>query len=340
MHFLTEYGLFLAKSLTLMITILLIVLGTIVITTRSKAGSKEYLDVKKLNDRYDDMAETINSEVMSKQEFKKYLKQKKKEQKAQEKETRTRKRVFVLDFDGDIRATEVAPLSEEITAILNVATVEDEVVVKLESSGGMVHAYGLGASQLQRIKNRQIPLTVIVDKVAASGGYLMACVADQILAAPFAIIGSIGVIAQLPNFHRLLKKNDIDYEQITSGEYKRTISLFAENTEKGRKKMQEEIEDIHMYFKNFIHLHRKNLDIQTLATGETWLASRAHELNLIDTLITSDDYLLNASKQADIYQVHYYTKASFAEKLSSLIHSTTKKALALWQRSVNSSSLI
>jgi serine protease SohB len=257
MHFLSEYGLFLAKSLTIVITILMVVLGIIVITTRNKDNAKEFLDIKKLNDRYEDMAETINSEVMHKNEFKKYLKQKKKEQKAQEKETTPRKRVFVLDFDGDIRATEVAPLSEEITAILNVVTVEDEVVVKLESGGGMVHAYGLGASQLQRIKNRQIPLTVIVDKVAASGGYLMACVADQILAAPFAIIGSIGVIAQLPNFHRLLKKNDIDYEQITSGEYKRTISLFAENTDKGRKKMQEEIEEIHKYFKDFINIHRK-----------------------------------------------------------------------------------
>ena len=147
-------------------------------------------------------------------------------------------------------AHEVESLREEITAIISIANPsKDKVLIRLESGGGVVHGYGLAASQLQRIKSAGIPLSVAIDKVAASGGYMMACVADEILAAPFAIVGSIGVIAQIPNFNKILKKNDVEFEQITAGEFKRTLTLFGENTDKAREKFREEIEQTHDLFK-------------------------------------------------------------------------------------------
>lgn len=327
MQFFVDYGLFLAKVFTLTIAILIIFAAITTLIAKSKERPKEKLDVKKVNDKYDEMTETLNAEILNKAEFKKYLKEKKKQAKTAEKseEKSPKKRIFVIDFDGDVRASEVEPLREEITAILNVATPEDEVLVRLESGGGMVYSYGLAASQLRRIKQVNIPLTVAVDKVAASGGYLMACVADTILCAPFAIVGSIGVVAQIPNFHRLLKKNDIDFEQITAGQYKRTLTVFGENTVQARKKFQEEIEEIHFLFKDFITQNRPIVNIEEVATGEHWLGAKALQLNLIDKLLTSDDYLLAQKETADIYEISYTYKQSLADKISSMVQSTLKK---------------
>jgi serine protease SohB len=226
-----------------------------------------------------------------------------------------KRRVFVVSFHGDIRGSAVASLREEVTAILTVAEAGDEVIVRLESGGGLVHAYGLAASQLLRIKAKGLRLIVAVDKVAASGGYMMACVADRVLAAPFAVVGSIGVVSQIPNFHRLLQKNDIDFEQFTAGEYKRTVTVFGENTDAGREKFRAEIEDTHRLFKEFVSEHRKGLDMVQVATGEHWFGARALELNLVDELRTSDDYLLEASNTADLYEVSFAAKKHLAARL-------------------------
>lgn len=317
MHLWEIYGLFLAKTFTLVFAILMLVAGVLALARKGKSAGKNKLTIKKMNERFEELTETLHSEILDKKAYKALVKQKKaadKKDKANEKDAEI-KRIFVLQFQGDIKASAVASLREEITALLQVATPKDEVVVRLESGGGLVTAYGLAASQLERLKKKNIPLTVIVDKIAASGGYMMACVANRILAAPFAVIGSIGVIAQIPNFHRLLKKQDIDFEQLTAGEYKRTITMFGENTEKARLKFQEEIEEIHQLFKDFIQYNRPAVDIQQVATGEHWLATKAREFNLIDELITSDDYLLNASQQAEVYELHYTTKKSLTEKL-------------------------
>ena len=233
----------------------------------------------------------------------------------------------MLDFHGDMRASAVATLREEITAILNVATPGDEVILRLESPGGVVHGYGLAAAQLMRLRTRQIPLTVAVDKIAASGGYMMACVANKILAAPFAIIGSIGVVVQLPNFHRVLKDKHIDFEQHTAGEFKRTITLFGENTEEGREKLQHELEDIHQLFKNLIVEHRQQIDIQKVATGEHWLGQQALGLNLVDEIKTSDDYLLERSKDATLYELCYEVKKPFLSRLSGTASTIREKLL-------------
>ncbi|MGH7456798.1 MAG: protease SohB, partial [bacterium] len=241
--------------------------------------------------------------------------------------------VFVLSFKGDILASAVSSLREEVTAVLTVAKPSDEVVVRLESAGGTVNSYGLAASQLLRLKRQNIPLTVLVDKVAASGGYLMGCVADRILAAPFAVIGSIGVVSEVPNFNRLLKKHDIDYELITAGEYKRTLTMFGENTEKGRKKFIEQIEDVHAIFKEFLKENRAQVDTAAVATGEHWHGRRAIEMKLVDELMASDDYLFAASEKSDIYEVEYKIPETLREKIISGIQQTLSQALlSLWDR--------
>lgn len=329
-EFLYNYGLFFAEVATAVIAILIVVGGIIGITSKGKMKSKEKIEIINLNDKFTELKNAINDETLSKEALKEIKKQEKAKQK-QEKITAKnlkknsenskisptiKNRIFVLDFNGDIRASEVDNLREEITAILTSATPKDEVVVKIESGGGMVPNYGLAASQLQRIRERNIPLTACIDKIAASGGYMMACVANRILAAPFAILGSIGVVAQLPNFNKLLKKHDVDFELITAGEYKRTLTMFGENTDKGREKFQEEINEAHELFKNFVAQNRSIVNIEAIATGEHWFGTRAQELRLIDDITTSDDYLLRASEKSDIFEIKYSIKKSLLEKFS------------------------
>lgn len=328
-EFFYTYGLFLAKTLTAVIAILLAFGGLIAIATKNKLQPKEKIKITKLNKKYEEMKDTLDTETLEKQELKKLLKQEKAAKKLQKQQTKNSSsyhdRVFVLNFDGDIKASAVDNLREEITAILTTATPRDEVLIKIESPGGMVHGYGLAASQLKRIRDRNIPLIACVDKVAASGGYMMACVADRILAAPFAILGSIGVIAQLPNFNRLLKKHDIDYEQITAGQYKRTLSYFGEITHDGRKKMQEEVDEAHTLFKDFVVANRQAVDINKLATGETWYGIRAKEMRLVDEITTSDDYLLTTSRKKNIFKVEYVIKKPLLDKLGLSIQKIISK---------------
>ena len=312
MEFINEYGLFLAKFATVA---LLFVVAASIFTALSGRGKDEShgLSIKNINDKYRHMSLVLNARIMPKKDFKKFVKQQK--QAGKDKPPGGGKKIFVLDFKGNIKASGVSALREEITAILTVASDKDEVVALLESGGGTVHGYGLGASQLRRIRDRGIKLTAAVDKVAASGGYMMACVADRIIAAPFAIVGSIGVLAQIPNFHRLLKKMDIDFEQITAGDYKRTLTLFGENTARDREKFQAELEDTHALFKEFVRDNRAQVDLDRIATGEHWYGKRALELQLVDELMTSDDYLSNAARDADIYRIKYQRKKPVAERV-------------------------
>jgi serine protease SohB len=352
LEFLTEYGLFLAKTLTFVVAIFVIVSLVASLSGRSKKSDKGQIEVTKLNEKFDHLRESLRDAMLDEDEYKEFEKAEKKrlkEEKAQKKKAAknksesadaenaatAKKRVFVLDFHGDIKASEVDSLREEITTVLTIAKPTDEVVVKVESGGGMVHSYGLASSQLVRITDKKIPLTVCVDKVAASGGYMMACVADKIVAAPFAILGSIGVVAQLPNFHKLLKKNDIDYEMFTAGEYKRTVTMFGENTEKGRAKFVEELEDTHVLFKQFVSEHRPQVDVEKVATGEVWFGARAKEVNLIDELQTSDEYLFAQAEAADIYEVEFTHKKTLPEKLGLAAQSAVDRLLMTWWERLN-----
>ncbi len=322
-HFFAEYGLFLLKTITLVVAILVCVLTSVAAATRTRRQEqKGALTIDSLNNCYEELQEVMNDQIMDKAALKQQRKLKKEEEKREKKSkpkieetTTTKKRIFVIDFNGDMKASRNASLAQEITAILSVAQTTDEILVRLESAGGLVHAYGLAASQLERIVKKNIPLTVAVDKVAASGGYMMACIANRIIAAPFAILGSIGVVAQIPNIHRLLKKYDVDVDVLTAGEYKRTLTIFGENTEKGRQKFMEELEQTHVLFKNFVSERRPQVDIAQVATGEHWYAIQAQKFQLVDEIMTSDEYLTTQSADADIYSVRYEVRKTLKDKL-------------------------
>lgn len=247
--------------------------------------------------------------------------------------TDSKPRVWVLDFKGSMDAHEVNSLREEITAVLAAFKPQDQVVLRLESHGGMVHGYGLAASQLQRLRDKNIPLTVTVDKVAASGGYMMACVADKIVSAPFAIVGSIGVVAQMPNFNRFLKSKDIDIELHTAGQYKRTLTLLGENTEEGREKFREELNETHQLFKDFVKRMRPSLDIEQVATGEHWYGQQAVEKGPVDEINTSDEVILSLMEGREVVNVRYMQRKRLIDRFTgSAAESADRLLLRWWQR--------
>jgi serine protease SohB len=318
-QFLLDYALFFAKTLTCAVALVgVVVLGSGLVRSARHEGG-ERLEIRNLNRRLRRLAELLNHELLSEDQQKKERKRLKREDKAQARAAKSgqarRPRLFVLDFLGDLEASRVGSLREEISALLQVAGPKDEVLLRLESAGGVVHGYGLAASQLRRIREHGLRLTVAIDKVAASGGYMMACVADHIAAAPFAIVGSIGVVAQLPNFNRLLRQHNIDYELHTAGEYKRTLTLFGENSEAARDKFRQELDETHALFKSFVGANRPQLALERVATGEHWYGSQALELKLVDELRTSDDLLLQKAREADVYELHYKQRRGLRQQL-------------------------
>lgn len=345
MEHLYDYGLFLAQAVTIVAAILILVAGLVAVGQRQRAEQQEgHIEIRRLNEKYDEIAEAFESAITdetARKEARKARKKADKEKARAAKKARKsatgaeppRKRLFVLGYDGDIKASATDNLREEISAVLGQAGEGDEVLLCLESPGGLVHGYGLAASQLQRIRDAGVTLTVAVDKVAASGGYMMACVANRIVAAPFAVIGSIGVLAQLPNFHRLLKKHDVDFELYTAGEYKRTVTLFGENTDKGRQKFQEDLEQTHVLFKDFVRRNRPELDIEKVATGEVWYGQQAVDHGLVDELSTSDALIQSRLGDWDVYGVRFVHKKNWQEKLGVAAEGAMERTLLkIWQR--------
>lgn len=312
MEFFLAIALFALKVFVVIAMVLLLVVLILLLIQKGQQ-LKPQLEIDRLNDQFSQLEQNLKSHILNKKELKKESKNWEEAEKKWGEETHAK--IYVIDFKGDIKAHASEHLREEVTAVLTVATPEDEVLVRVESPGGVVHGYGFCASQLQRIRNAGVPLTISVDKVAASGGYMMAVVANKILSAPFAIVGSIGVVAQVPNFHRILKKNDIDYKEYTAGAFKRTVSIFGEISPEGESKFKSQLEDTHVLFKNHIHHFRPQLDLEKVATGEYWYGHQAKDLGLVDELITSDDYLLSKRKTAEIIKVSYKTKKSLAEKI-------------------------
>ncbi len=322
---LTGYGIFILEILTLLFVIAVIAAVLISIKQRNTLHVGELI-LKDLAEEFKTNARHLRDFHLSEEEIKQLEKTEKKAKKAEAKALKDKLKkgekdarkpcVYVLDFKGDISASETTALREEVSAIIDVAEAEDEVLLRLESPGGVVYGYGLAASQLARLKSKGIKLTVAVDKVAASGGYMMACVADKIVAAPFAIIGSIGVVAQVPNIHRLLKKHDVDVDVMTAGEFKRTVTVLGENTEKGKQKFQQELEETNQLFKQFVAENRPHLDMSQIATGEHWFGQQALALQLVDELATSDDLLLDKMKDKSVIGVKYKIKKPLIQKLS------------------------
>lgn len=316
---------FAAKGFVVFATVALILLFFFALLRRLRPAEPG-LRVRPLNRHIDALGDALRAEMMGKKPFRRLLKRRRK---AEAGRAEGRPNVFVLDFKGDLFATAVRNLREEVSAIVAVAGKDDEVVIRLESAGGAVPHYGLAAAQLLRLRDKAIRVTACIDRIAASGGYMMACVADRIVAAPFAIIGSIGVVAQIPNVHRLLKKHDVDFQEMTAGEFKRTVSVFGEITERGRKKFQEELEDTHLLFKEFVKAQRPNLDLEKVATGEHWLARRGLDLGLVDQLGTSDEYLVSRAAEANLYRVRFERPSSLRERLGRSVAQAIERSLPL-----------
>jgi len=317
MEFIIQYGVFLLKVVTIVIAILLPVLMIINSSKGKSAGEKGHLQIKNLSDHFESMGNALQGSLMDSKTFKKFRKDLDKKKKKQDKTpSKDQQSIFVLNFNGDIQASEVDKLKHEINAILLSQTKCKEVVLKVESGGGSAYAYGLCAAELKRLIDNKIKLTVCIDKVAASGGYLMSCVATKIVAAPWALVGSIGVIAQMPNINKLLKKNLVDFEMHTAGEFKRTLTVFGENTEEGRNKFKSELEDLHVIFKDFVKDNRPEIDTSVVATGEVWQGERALEVGLIDEIGTSDDYLVTLSKKFKLFEIEYIEKKNLSERFA------------------------
>ena len=330
-EFIAEYGLFLLKTVTLVVAVIAIIGAAA--AAGKKAAHQEGLEVEDLNKKYKSMASALKQAVMKKADWKKEAKAEKERDKAEAKADEARPRAFIIDFKGDLKASAVPSLREEVSALLEVASREDQVVVRLENYGGVVHEHGLAASQLVRIRDREIPLTIVVDKVAASGGYLMACVANRILAAPFAILGSIGVLAQIPNFNRMLDSHGVDFEQITAGKYKRSVTMFGKNTDEDRAKLKEELEDVHLLFKGAVTKYRPDMDMDKIATGEHWYGTRALEFGLADELKTSDELLAELAKDHDLYRLAYKIKQPLQKRLMAGADAAMERVDALgWRK--------
>jgi serine protease SohB len=329
-EFLADYASFLAKTVTLVVAIIIVLVAIAAMRGKGRRRSAGQLQVTRLNEFYKGLRERLEQSLLDKNRLKTLRKEQAKSLKKEQKLGEAKPRVYVLDFDGDIKASATESMRHEITALLTLATDKDEVVLRLESGGGMVHSYGLASSQLARIRQAGIPLTICIDKVAASGGYMMACIGDKIISAPFAILGSIGVVAQLPNVNRLLKKHDIDFEVLTAGEYKRTLTVFGENTEKGREKFQQDLDITHDLFKNFVARYRPQLAIDEVATGEVWLGMAALDKQLVDELKTSDEYLSERAKSADLFHLHYAQRKSLQERVGLAATGSVDRLLLNW----------
>ncbi|WP_318367707.1 protease SohB [Enterobacter sp.] len=342
MELLAEYGLFLAKIATVVIAIA--VVAVLIVNLAQRKRHRGELRITNLSEQYKEMQEDVSVALLDSHQQKLWHKAQKKKAKLEAKEAKaaakqgrapvqTKPRVYVLDFKGSMDAHEVSSLREEITAVVTMAKPEDQVILRLESPGGVVHGYGLASSQLQRLRDKNIPLTVTVDKVAASGGYMMACVANKIVAAPFAILGSIGVVAQIPNFNRFLKSKDIDIELHTAGQYKRTLTLLGENTEEGRQKFREDLNETHDLFKEFVKRMRPTLNIDEVATGEHWYGMQAQEKGLVDEVGTSDELLLSLINEREVVSVRFMQRKKLMDRFTgSAAESVDRLLLRWWQR--------
>ncbi|MBE8215334.1 MAG: protease SohB [Endozoicomonadaceae bacterium] len=346
MEFWLEIGLFASKTIILIFFILIILslIGSLIHKVKQLVEQHDgQLIIKSLNARFHKRKNQLREKILDKKAFKSICQLENKQNKQKKKNNEPEKSLYVINFNGDTKASKGHCLSQEISAILAVATSKDEVLVNIESPGGYVHSYGFVTAQLERIVQHAIRLVVSIDKVAASGGYVMACVADHIIAAPLAIVGSIGVVAQMPNINRLLKKNEIDIEMHTAGEYKRTLTLVGENTEKGRAKFKEDLEKTHELIKKHVKKHRNHLNIEEVATGEIWYGQRAIECQLVDQLETSEEYIWQAiQNNTNVYQVELkLPKKNLINRLSNSVESAISSLLSkAWNRLTTSRQLL
>lgn len=326
MEFLQNLGLFFFQTAIIVVGIIAVILTIAAVAIKNK-GRKSF-EIEILNEKHQDQKSALQEVLLTQAELKIEKKKLKATAKSEEKSENQKPNIYVVDFlKGDINASSVDHFREEISAIISVANKGQEVIVCVESPGGVVHGYGLAAAQILRLRDHGLNVTVCVDKVAASGGYMMACVAHKIICSPFAIVGSIGVVAQVPNFNKLLKKYDVDYKEYTAGDYKRTVSVLGEITEKGEKKFLEQLEATHLLFKSFVGKFRPNMDLTKVATGEYWFGQDALKMGLVDEILTSDDYIMSKLAQNKLIKLSFEKKPSLSEKISGFVSEAVSSSL-------------
>lgn len=324
----SEYAVFLLKVVTFLVAA--VVLVVLMVSLKRGREGEEQLQVVELNARQQALQDDLQEAWLEDKSVKQLHKERDKKAKVQEASHAAKPRVFVLDFKGDLDASQAAVLGREISLLLGVLRPEDEVVVRLESAGGYVHSYGHATAQLQRLRDKNVSLTVCVDRVAASGGYMMACTASKLLVAPFAVLGSIGVVAEVPNVNRLLKKHDVDYDVLTAGDYKRTLTVFGENTPEGKQKFIDDLEKTHALFKSFVQRCRPQLDIEKVTKGEVWYGEQALDLLLVDALQTSEAYLLERQETARVFNVKLKRPLNLTEKIAGQTIGIFESRLLSW----------
>ncbi|WP_458526291.1 protease SohB [Onishia taeanensis] len=335
---LQDYALFFAQALTLLA--MLAAIMVLINKGRGEGDDRAQLRIEELNLRQRKRVRRLKMAATEPQERKRQLKMLRrgdKQARKKKSDASSRGNVWVLDFQGDLKASGTSRLAEEISALLAVVAEGDEVVLRLESAGGLVHAYGLAAAQLDRLREAGVTTRICVDKVAASGGYMMACCADRLQVAPFAVLGSIGVVAQVPNVHRLLKRHDVDVEVLTAGRYKRTLTVLGENTEEGRDKFLADLEHTHELFKRHIAERRPSMDTEHLATGEIWYGREAVEKGLADEVMTSDAYLFSRMQDARVLSVRLETQKRLPERLGLSLSSGVERGVTRLLEAVDAS---
>ncbi|KZX82185.1 hypothetical protein A3715_00045, partial [Oleiphilus sp. HI0009] len=225
--------------------------------------------------------------------------------------------IFVLDFKGDKTASSVGSLSKEVSAILSVAKPNDEVFLRLESPGGTITGYGLASQQLIRLREAGIRLVVSVDEIATSGGYMMAAVGDRIIASPTSMLGSIGVIMEVPNFYNLLDRAGVQFHQFTAGKHKRLVSMTNKIGDAAKDQINQDLEKSHELFKNHVHTYRNSVNLESVSHGDVWSAKYCLDNKLVDDLMTSEAYLFDRASRANIFHISWDVERSFSDKLSS-----------------------
>lgn len=241
-----------------------------------------------------------------------------------------RKTAVLLSFNGDINATEVIEFGRAVSMIVQMKDLVSEVYIIINSGGGVVNGYGLLASEIERLHYSEIETYALIDQVAASGGYMAACVANHVVAAPFAYIGSIGVVSEMPNFNQILSDNGINIEQHTAGKSKRTVTPLGKITDEDRNEFKKKLERIHRSFINHVSHYRNINDADEnknsiIFSGDYWIAEETVELELglVDEISTSQEFLLDKMKEYNIIEITFQENKTKKSKLSLLNSLTT-----------------
>lgn len=199
------------------------------------------------------------------------------------------------------------------------------IVLRVDSPGGTVAASEEIATY---VKECEKPVVVSVGDVGASGAYMISSQADSIWANPGSSVGSIGVIAQIPNVSGLLDMVGVEFQTFTAGEYKDAGSAYRDLTKEEEALIQGEVEEAYDQFIDIVAEGRglERAKVEELAIGWTWSGVRAKELGLVDEVGTYRDALEDAAERGGIegdYEIVTY-EDEFGDILGTLLSLTDR----------------